>query len=401
MDTLSAILSPVSQPQSFAVEVSFVMPCLNEARTLPACIAKAFEAIRAHNLSAEIVVADNGSTDDSRAIAERLGARVVPIALKGYGAALLGGIQAARGNFVIMADADGSYDFSAVHPFIEHLRNGADLVMGCRLPAGGGTIMAGAMPWKHRWIGNPILSAFGRRLFRAPVTDFHSGLRAFRRDFILQLNLRTTGMEFASEMVIKSALRGGRIEQVPITLYKDGRDRPPHLRSWRDGWRHLRFMMLMTPRWLFLVPGVTLFVSGAIVAAMLVPGPVYVGRAGFDTSTLLIACMVLLLGFQIIVYALFSRIFAITEGLLPSDPELDKASRFVTLEGGLIAGAAFALGGFVLLVYATLIWRQHGYGPIDYSSNQRVVIPAVTSIILGIQLIFSSFFLSILGMSRR
>jgi hypothetical protein len=377
------------------------MPCLNEARSLPACIGKALETIRKHELSAEIVVADNGSTDDSKAIAEGLGARVVPVPTRGYGAALLGGIRAARGRLVIIGDADDSYDFGAVYPFIERLRNGADLVMGCRLPAGGGQIMPGAMPWKHRWIGNPLLSTFGRAVFRAPVTDFHCGLRAFRRDFILQLDLRTTGMEFASEMVIKAALREGRVEEVPIILYKDARGRSPHLRSWRDGWRHLRFMMLMTPRWLFLVPGVVLFLLGSVAAALLIPGPVYVGRAGFDTTTLLVACMVLLLGFQIIVYALFSRIFAITEGLLPPDRELARASRFVSLEGGLLAGALFTLGGLGLLIYATLIWREHGYGPIDYSSNQRLAIPAVTAIILGIQIIFSSFFLSILGMSRR
>lgn len=377
------------------------MPCLNEARSLPSCIGKALQVIRGQHLSAEIVVADNGSTDDSRAIAEGLGARVVPVATKGYGAALLGGIRAARGRLVIMGDADDSYDFSAVYPFIERLRNGADLVMGCRLPAGGGQIMLGAMPWKHRWIGNPLLSIFGRALFHTPVTDVYCGLRAFRRDFVLQLDLRTTGMEFAPEMVIKAALSKGRIEEVPITLHKDARGRPPHLRTWRDGWRTLRFMMLMTPRWLFLVPGVVLFLLGGAAAAALIRGPVYIGRAGFDTSTLLVACMVLLLGFQIIIYALFSRIFAFTEGLLPPDPELRWASRFVTLEGGLAAGALFTLGGLGLLIYATLLWREHGYGPIGYSFNQRLVIPAVTSMILGIQIIFSSFFMSILGLARR
>jgi glycosyltransferase involved in cell wall biosynthesis len=377
------------------------MPCLNEAKTLPLCIGKALRAIEEQNVTAEIVVADNGSTDGSIEIAERLGARVVPVSERGYGAALLAGIEASRGMFVIMADADDSYDFGAIAPFLARLRAGDDLVMGCRLPAGGGTIMPGAMPWKHRWLGNPVLSAIGRRLFRSPVTDFHCGMRAFRRDFVLSLDLRTTGMEFASEMVIKATLSGGRIAEVPITLYPDGRGRPPHLRSWRDGWRHLRFMLLMSPRWLFLVPGFAMFFLGGLVCVVLLPGPFFVGRTGLDTSTMLVGAMTLILGFQVIIYALFSRIFAVTIGLLKPDRRMEQAYKYITLETGIVAGATSAIGGLALLAWATLMWARQGFGPLDYSRSQRIVIPAVTAIILGMQIIFSSFFLSVLGLRRR
>lgn len=384
-----------------AIELTFVLPCLNEARTLPVCIAKAQAAIRAHGIAAEIVVADNGSTDGSVEIAEKHGARVVPVAQRGYGAALLAGIQAARGRFVLMGDADDSYDFGEAPAFLAKLREGADLVMGCRLPSGGGKILRGAMPWMHRWVGNPTLSAVGRFLFRAKVKDFYCGLRAFRRDFVLGLDLRTTGMEFALEMVIKSHLAQGAITEVPITLSPDGRGRAPHLRTWSDGWRSIRFMMLMSPRWLFLVPGVALMLAGAIAAAFLIAGPVHIGRAGFDTNTLLVACMILTLGIQIVIYAFFSRMFAVTERLLPPDPLLNRITRVFTLEGGLTAGAALTLGGFALLAYSLLQWRAKGFAALDYSSSQRIIIPAVTSMIIGIQVIFSSFFLSILGLSRR
>ena len=377
------------------------MPCLNEARTLPICIRKAQAAIREHGLRAEIIVADNGSTDGSQQLATQLGAHVVLVPERGYGAALLAGIHAARGRFVVMGDADDSYDFGAIGPFLTSLRTGADLVMGCRLPSGGGTIMPGAMPWKHRWLGNPALSAIGRFFFRSPVTDFHCGLRGFRRDFILELNLRTSGMEFASEMVIKATLQRARMTEIPITLYKDGRDRPPHLRSWRDGWRHLRFMLLFSPRWLFVVPGTTIFLIGLILGALILPAPFYIGHIGFDTSTLLVAAMAMILGFQTLVYGLFTRIFAVSEGLLEPDPWMGRAFKIVTLETGLIVGALTLTAGISLMIWATIRWGQHGFGPIDYSASQRVVIPAVTAIILGIQIIFSSFFLSILGLRRR
>jgi hypothetical protein len=233
------------------------------------------------------------------------------------------------------------------------------------------------------------------------VKDFYCGMRAFRRDFVLGLDLRTTGMEYALEMVIKSHLENGRIEEVPITLSPDGRGRPPHLRTWADGWRSIRFMMLMSPRWLFLVPGIALMLLGGIAAGFLIAGPVHIGRAGFDTSTLLVACMILTLGIQIVIYAFFSRMFAVTERLLPPDPALNRITRVFTLEGGLMAGLALTLGGLALLAYAAVGWQRAGFAPLDYAASQRIIIPAVTAIIIGIQVIFSSFFLSILGLSRR
>ena len=382
-------------------ELSIVMPCLNEARTLPACIGKAFQGIRELGLSAEVIVADNGSSDGSPDIARQLGARVVHVAQRGYGAALHDGINAARGRFVIMGDADDSYDFSAIGPFMERLRAGADLVMGSRLASGGGTIMPGAMPWKHRWIGNPLLTRMGRLFFHAPISDFYCGLRGFRRDWAVELDLRTTGMEFALEMVTKAAVMNARIEEVPITLYKDGRDRKPHLRSWRDGWRSVRFFLLYSPRWLFLVPGIFLFLSGGAACAALLPGPLHIGSMGFDTTTMLVAAMVLILGFQLIIYAVFTRLFAITEKLLRSDWLTDRLFSVITLEGGIAAGSILLIGGLALLGYAVHLWQLRSFGAFDYSESQRLVIPAVTTIILGVQTIFASFFLSILGLARR
>jgi glycosyltransferase involved in cell wall biosynthesis len=383
------------------IEVSVVMPCLNEARTLAACIRKAQSAFAAHGLSAEIVVADNGSSDGSQRIAQELGARVVDITARGYGAALAGGIAAARGPFVIMADADDSYDFGELYPFVEKLRAGADLVMGCRLPRGGGRIMPGAMPLKNRMLGNPVLSTIGRSLFRSRVTDFHCGMRGVRRDFVLSLDLRTTGMEYASEMVIKAAVRSANVDEIPITLHKDGRDRSPHLRPWRDGWRHLRFMLLMSPRWLFLLPGSLLMLLGLGGIVWLLPGPRYVGRIGFDTTTMLVASMVFLVGLQVVIYAAFARMFAITEGLLQPDPLLTRASRVISLEGGIVIGLVMFAGGFVLLAYTVWAWGQYGFGSVNAGWVQRLAIPALTAMVVGIQAVFSSFFISTLALSRR
>ena len=382
-------------------ELSIVMPCLDEALTLPVCLRKAQEAIREHGLDAEIIVADNGSTDGSIEIASSAGARVIPVATRGYGAALAAGIAAATGRYVIMADADDSYDFGAIMPFLERLRAGDDLVMGCRLPAGGGTIVPGAMPLKNRLIGNPFLSLLGRFLFRSKVTDFHCGLRGFRRQAVLDLDLRTTGMEFASEMVIKASIRGARISEVPITLYKDGRDRRPHLRPWRDGWRHLRFMLLFSPRWLFLVPGLLLLFAGTVISGALMRGPVRIGRAGFDTSTMMVGSMMMIVGYQVVVYAVFTRAFAVTERLLKPDKLTERALRLVTLERGVVMGFVMAAAGVFLIGWATLIWKQHNWGGLNYSQSQRLVIPGITLLILGMQTVFSSFFLSVLGLSRR
>jgi glycosyltransferase involved in cell wall biosynthesis len=383
------------------LEVSIVMPCLNEAETLQGCVRKAQQSIRQHDLRGEIIIADNGSADGSREIARASGARVVPIEAKGYGSALAGGIEAARGRYIIMGDADDSYDFSHIFPFIEKLREGYDLVMGCRLPSGGGTVAAGAMPWKHRWIGNPVLTGIGRLFFRSPISDFHCGLRAFRKAAYLKLDMRTTGMEFASEMVIKATLNRMRVTQIPITLYEDGRSRPPHLRSWRDGWRHLRFMLMYSPRWLFLFPGMTVFLVGAFLFALLLHGPLRLGTAFFDTNTLLISGMAIILSFQLISFAMFTKIFAISEGLLPEDPRLNRLFSVVTLEVGILIGLILAVSGLGLLIGALAYWANLGFGELSYPDSLRLVIPAVTSLILGVQIIFSSFFMSILGLKRK
>jgi len=383
------------------LEVSIVIPCLNEAGTLQRCIRKAQQTIRQQNLKAEIIVADNGSTDGSREIAQASGARVVPVEAKGYGSALAGGIEAARGRYIIMGDADDSYDFSNTFPFIERLRQGHDLVMGCRLPSGGGTIAPGAMPWKHRWIGNPVLTGIGRLFFRSSISDFHCGLRAFRKEAYQKLNMQTTGMEFASEMVIKATLKRMRITQIPITLYKDGRSCPPHLRSWRDGWRHLRFMLMYSPRWLFLFPGMIGFLVGAFLFALLLQGPLRVGIAFFDTNTLLVSAMAIILSFQLISFAMFTKIFAISEGLLPEDPRLNRLFSFITLEVGILIGLILAVSGLGLLIGAFVYWAKLGFGELSYPDSLRLVIPAVTSLTLGVQIIFSSFFMSILGLKTR
>ena len=383
-------------------DLSIILPCLNEAETLGNCILKAKKSIEALKLDGEIIVADNGSTDGSLEIARDMGARVVHVNEKGYGNALRGGIEAATGKWIIMADADDSYDFSHITPFVEKLQEGYDLVMGCRLPKGGGKIMKGAMPWKHRWIGNPVLSGFGRLFFESRATDFHCGMRAFTREAYQQITPRTTGMEFASEMVIKATLQGLRIAEVPITLYKDGRSRPPHLRSWRDGWRHLRFMLLYSPTWLFLVPGMLLLLVGMAFSARLQMGPWKVGPFGFDTNTLLVCSMYQVVGLQIFIFGIFTRVFAISEGLLPKTAGLlDNLYKWFTLERGVLLGLVILLVGLAKLIIAVLSWKAAHFGALSYPESLRQVIPAVTLITIGVQVIFSSFFLSILSLPRK
>jgi glycosyltransferase involved in cell wall biosynthesis len=378
-----------------AIEVSFVMPCLNEAETLERCIRKARLAVERHRLSAEIIVADNGSSDGSQEIARRLGARVVHVPVRGYGSALHGGIEAARGTYVIMGDSDDSYDFSAIGPFLEKLRDGYDLVMGNRFLGG---IDPGAMPWKHRWIGNPLLTAVGRLFFHAPAGDFHCGLRAFRRDAYARIDLRASGMEFASEMVIKAALAGLRIAEVPIVLHKDGRSRSPHLRSWRDGWRHLRFMLLFSPRWLFLFPGLVLFLVGAAVATVLVVTPVQIGSMVFDIHTLLVCGVLALVGHQVIIFGIFTKMHAIREGFHPPQTHLTKWFPFMSLEFGVLLGLLMLIGGAVTLGMAAWGWREVSFGELNPRVTMRQVIPSVILMVLGIQTIFASFFIGILSL---
>ncbi|HEY4889601.1 MAG TPA: glycosyltransferase family 2 protein [Candidatus Dormibacteraeota bacterium] len=370
------------------------MPCLNEAETLATCIQQAQQAIEREGLAAEIIVADNGSTDGSQVIAKELGVRVVPIARKGYGSALIGGINAARGRFVIMGDADDSYDFTAIAPLIDKLREGYDLVVGNRFRGG---IESGAMPWSHRWVGNPVLTFISRVFFHTPVGDAHCGLRGFRKDAYERMKLRATGMEFASEMVIKASLKRMRIAEVPVTLRPDGRTRPPHLRTWRDGWRHLRFMLLFSPRWLFLYPGLALFAVGVILSAVLLGGPLQVGGLRLDIHTLLVAGFLSLLGYQLVLFALFTKIFAIRAGFHPPYLPLDAMSRYVTLEVGLAAGALMVLVGVIALVLAVASWGAVGFGTLNPSLTMREVIPAVVLLALGTQTVFASFFISILS----
>jgi len=380
------------------LELSVVIPCLNEALTIGGCVSEAMEALAASGIAGEVVVADNGSTDGSQAIATRLGARVVPIAAKGYGNALRGGIAAARGRYVLMGDADGSYDFSHLPRFVERLRTGADLVMGNRFLGG---IEPGAMPWKNRHIGNPVLSFVGRLFFHTPIGDFHCGLRAFSADAYRRMDLRTTGMELASEMVIKSVLLGLRVEEVPTVLRKDGRDRPPHLRPWRDGWRHLRFMLLFSPRWLFWYPGILLMTVGTILGVALVQGPLPLGRVTLDVHTLLFAAIAVLIGFQAASFAVLSKYFTIRAGLRLPQASFENWFRHVTLESGLISGSLLVTAGLALSVWAVFLWGGRGFGQLQPAETLRWVIPGVLCLVLGCQMILSSFFLGVLRLDTR
>ncbi len=381
------------------IELSVVMPCLDEARTVGSCVTKALRAMRAHGVSGEVVVADNGSTDDSRALAEAAGARVVPVPERGYGAALRGGIEAARGRFVLLGDADDSYDFGDLMPFVERLRAGDDFVLGNRFRGG---IRPGAMRPLHRWLGNPVLSALGRLIYGAGVGDFHCGMRALTREAFARMQLRTTGMEFASEMVVKAALLRMRIGEVPVVLHRDGRDRPSHLRSWRDGWRHLRFLLLYSPRWLFLVPGIVLTAGGAVALLLLARSPVRIGPVTLDVHTMLYAAAAVLLGVQSCAFALFAKEFAIREGLLPDTrPARRPAPRWPSLEVGLAAGVLLVLAGILGSWRAVEAWRGVAFGNLDPRQVLRLVVPSVLALLLGGHVILTSFFLSLLRLGRR
>jgi len=380
------------------IDLSVVLPCLDEAETLATCIRKARGSIAALGIAGEVVIADNGSTDGSQDIARAEGARVVDVPTKGYGAALMGGIEAARGEFVIMADADDSYDLSTLGPFVDALRGGADLVMGNRFKGG---IAPGAMPPLHKYLGNPVLTFVGRLFFRSPSGDFHCGMRGFRRDAILGLGLRTTGMEFASEMVVKATLEQLAITEVPTTLSPDGRSRPPHLRTWRDGWRHLRFLLLYSPRWLFLYPGILLFALGLVLGIALLPGAIEIGGHALDVTALVYAMAMVLIGFQAIVFAVFARAFAMNEGLLPVSKGLERAFHVVTLERGLVLGVVALLIGVGIAIYSLVNWGSNDFGALDTRDAIRVAVPAATLLVLGFETIMASFFLSVLGLARR
>jgi glycosyltransferase involved in cell wall biosynthesis len=382
-------------------EVSIVMPCLNEADTLALCIKKAQQALREAGVMGEIIVADNGSADGSQEIAGGLGARVVDVEMKGYGSALMGGIAAARGRYVVMGDADDSYDFGELPKFVDKLREGFDLVQGCRLPAGGGTVAPGAMPFLHRWIGNPALTFLVRAWFDAPINDVYCGLRGFTKSHYDRLDQRCTGMEFATEMIIKSSLMGARISEVPITLHPDKRrSHPPHLKTFRDGWRTLRFFMMCTPRWLYLLPGLSFVLIGLVGYALAFPAR-RIGPATLGAHTLLFASLSILCGYQAILFSVFAQTFAMAEHLLPEDPVMMRAFKIINLERGLLASAIATIAGLALLFAAFQQWRAVGYGPLDYARTMRLVIPGATLTALGVQTFLSSFFISILGMTRR
>jgi glycosyltransferase involved in cell wall biosynthesis len=380
------------------LELTIVMPCLNEAETLEVCIRKALKYLADNNVSGEVVIGDNGSTDGSQEIARRCGARVIDIPRKGYGSALMGGILAAKGKYVIMGDSDDSYDFSNLNAYVEKLREGYDLVMGNRFKGG---IAKGAMPFLHKYLGNPVLSFVGRLFFGGNINDFHCGLRGFRQDIVTLLDLQTTGMEFASEMVVKATINKLRIVEVPTTLSVDGRSRPPHLRTWRDGWRHLRFLLLYSPRWLFLIPGMALMIVGLIGMIAIERGPVRLLDLYFDTNTLLYAGAFIVIGYQAVNFAVFTRIYAIQQGFLPQNNTLDKLYKFITLEAGLVIGILITLAGFGGSVYSLYQWDQQDFGQLNYPSILRVVIPSVIAIMIGLQTVFSSFFLSFLGLNQK
>lgn len=395
---MTETLPQTDRPQPAALELSIVMPCLNEAETIATCVRKAMRFLADNGVAGEVVIADNGSTDGSQAIAAEEGARVVAVERRGYGNALMGGIGAARGRYVIMGDADDSYDFLALGPFLEKLREGYDLVMGNRFRGG---IAPGAMPPLHRYLGNPVLSTAGRLFFRTRIGDFHCGLRGFSRDAYRRLDLQTTGMEFASEMVAKASIHGLRVTEVPTTLSPDGRGRPPHLRSWRDGWRHLRFMLLYSPRWLFLYPGAALAGIGLLAVLWLLPSSREVGGLRLDVHTLLYAALAVILGYQAVVFAVFTKVFAVREGLLPPHPTMEKLFERIGLEAGLVLGIVLIAAGFVLSLVAVFDWHATGFGALDYAQVMRTTIPAMLMMTVGAQTVLASFFLSVLGLRRR
>ena len=380
------------------IELTVVIPCLDEKLTLAGCVREAIDAMQTNGIDGEVVVADNGSTDGSQKIATDNGARVEPVTVKGYGNALRGGIAAARGKYIIMGDADGSYNFAHLPRFVERLRAGADLVMGNRFLGG---IEPGAMPWKNRHIGNPILSFIGRLFFNTGIGDFHCGLRGFTTEAYQRMDLRTTGMELASEIVIKSVLFGLRVEEVPTVLRRDGRDRPPHLRPWRDGWRHLRFMLLFSPRWLFWYPGILLMTLGIAFGGAILPGPLPLGNITLDVHTLLFAGVAVLIGFQAISFAVLSKLVAVRAGLSRAEAGFGEWTRYLTLEVGLVAGSILVAIGLILSIGAVRFWGDQGFGSLQPTETLRWVFPGAFSMLLGFQMILTSFFLGVLRLDTR
>jgi hypothetical protein len=379
------------------VELSVLMPCLNEAETVEICVQKAMSFLLLHGVDGEVIVADNGSTDGSQVLARAAGARVINVEERGYGSALINGILASRGRFVIMGDADDSYDLTALMPFLSRLRAGAELVMGNRFRGG---IAPGAMPRLHRYIGNPVLSFIGRLFFHANIRDFHCGLRGFNRDSVLRLGLQASGMEFASELVVKATLAGQLIEEVPTTLSPDGRSRPPHLRSWRDGWRHMRFLLLFSPRWLFFYPGLAALLAGVVTGAAIIPGPLAIAGVKLDVDSLAVASAMVIIGMQAVLFAIFTAVYASNEGFLPPSAAVKRLLRIWTLERGLAVGAALGLAGLAGGIASLALWSGYTFGRLPYDSALRLVLPSATALVMSCQLVLGTFFLGILGIRR-
>lgn len=377
-------------------ELTILMPCLNEAETLARCITKANRFLAESGVVGEVLIADNGSTDGSQAIAAQLGARVIHVPVRGYGAALNAGIHAAAGRYVIMGDSDDSYNFANLQPFVDALREGYELVMGNRFKGG---IAKGAMPFLHRYLGNPVLTFIGRLFFESPAHDFHCGLRGFSREAMLRLKLRTTGMEFASEMVIKASLNKLKVTEIPTTLDKDGRNRPPHLRTWRDGWRHLRFLLMYSPRWLFFYPGLMIFLLGAAGMLWLLPSAQTVGAVTFDVNSLLLAAVAMILGFNVLLFSLLSLHSSSIHGLLPVNPRLQAAMRVFTLERLLLIGFCIAALGCYGIVHGVWLWQQQHYGHLQCDSMMRLMTPSAVALVIGLQIVFGSFLADIIGLS--
>ena len=393
-DPAVTVLAAAPEP----LELTILMPCLNEAETIEVCVAKAMGYLRRSSVRGEVLIADNGSDDGSQALAEAAGARVVAVPEKGYGAALMGGVRAARGRFVIMGDADDSYDFENLDGMVEHLRDGADLVMGNRFQGG---IAPGAMPFLHRYLGNPVLSFIGRLFFSIPVGDFHCGLRGFSREAILGLGLQSPGMEFASEMVVKASIRGLRIEETPTTLRPDGRSRPPHLKTWRDGWRHLRFLLLHSPRFLFIYPGLALIALGLIGSVLLAGGAVRVSpRLELDIHSLVVACFAILIGVQLMVFGALARRYQSLEGVLPPAPRFEKFLLGLNLEPILQAASVIFLAGAIGVGWALVYWAGSGFGPIHYNGVIRVLVMSLTALAVAIQLAAAGFLASVFALRR-
>jgi len=383
------------EEETDACELTILMPCLNEAETLALCIQNARRFLDEYGINGEVLIADNGSADGSQQIAQECGARVVDVPERGYGNALRYGIEAAYGRYVIMGDADGSYNFMALMPFVEQLRAGYELVMGNRFAGG---IEPGAMPKLHKYLGNPVLTMIGRLFFGGPCRDFHCGLRGFQRDAMCDLDLRTTGMEFASEMVVKATMHNLRITEVPTALARDGRSRPPHLRSWRDGWRHLRFLLLYSPRWLFLYPGFAAVLVGIITMALLIVGPVHLGRIGFDIHTLLLASLLVMVGTQSMFFAILAQEFAISDGLVPPEQRFNSFFARLPLEATLVIGLILVGAGGIGILVAVLIWGSVDFGGLRVSEMMRMLVPSVTAVAVGFQLMIASFFKGILSL---